>query len=262
MLHSGLDLHKRTLVIATVDAEGRPIRDVQLATKREAITAYVAALPGGPTAQRAVVESTSNWSWLRDLLTSQGVDLRLAHSQHVKALSDATVKTDAVDAATLAQLVRGALVPEAHAWASSVVSPAWRDARDLLRARLQLVAQQVRVKHTITGLLAQYNVTAPSALPPLVQRRVRLLREQATLLGEQAMRLAAELNPVLIPTADVQRLLWIPGVGRVVAFTIWLEADGIGRPHVALPECPRLRQRLSARTRRRQLGREDPARSA
>ena len=28
---------------------------------------------------------------------------------------------------------------------------------------------------------------------------------------------------------DVQRLLWIPGVGRIVAFTIWLEVDGIRR---------------------------------
>ena len=78
-------------------------------------------------------------------------------------------------------------------------------------------------------LLAQYNVTTPAALPPLVQLRVRLLHEQLTLLGDQARRLAAELNPVLIPTPDVQRLLWIPGIGRVVAFTIWREVDGIGR---------------------------------
>jgi transposase len=224
MLHSGLDCHKRTLAIATIDAEGRPVRDVQLPTKREASIADFAALPGGPAAQRAVVESTSNWYWLRDLLASQRTDLRLAHSTPVKAISDATVKTDAVDAATLAQLLRGDLVPEPH-----MATPEWREARDLLRARLQLVSQQVRVKNTITGLLAQYHVTAPSALPPLVQLRVQLLLTQATLRGEQARQLAAELNPVLIPTPDVQRLLWIPGIGRVVAFTIWLEAGGIQR---------------------------------
>jgi hypothetical protein len=33
---------------------------------------------------------------------------------------------------------------------------------------------------------------------------------------------------VLIPTPEVQRLLRIPGIGRVVAFTIGLEVDGIG----------------------------------
>lgn len=131
MLHSGIDLHKRTVVIATVDADGRPIRDVQLPAKREAVTRYFAGRPGGPAAQRAVVESTSTWYWLRDLLVSQGVDLRLGHSKHVKAISYAKVKTDAVDAATLAQLLRGELIPEAH-----MISAEWREARDLLRARL------------------------------------------------------------------------------------------------------------------------------
>lgn len=134
------------------------------------------------------------------------------------------MKTDALDAATLAQLLRSDLIPEAH-----LVSAEWREARVLLRARLQLVRQQVRGKDAITGLLAPYNVTAPTALPPLVQLRVQLLHEQLTLLGGQAKRLAAELNPVLIPMPDVQRLLWIPGIGRVVACTIWLEVDGIGR---------------------------------
>jgi transposase len=224
MLHSGIDLHKRIIVISTVDADGRPVRDAQLPAKREAVTRYFAALDGGPAAQRAVVESTSTWYWLRDLLAAQGVDLRLGHSKHVKAISYAKVKTDAVDAATLAQLLRSDLVPEAH-----MVSPEWREARDLLRARLQLVRQQVRCKNAVTGLLAQYNVTAPAALPPLVQLRVHLLEEQLTLLGAQAKRLAAELNPGLIPTPDVQRLLWIPGIGRIVAFTIILEIDGIRR---------------------------------
>ena len=87
----------------------------------------------------------------------------------------------------------------------------------------------MRCKNAIAGLLAQYDVTTPAALPPLVQLRVRLLEEQLTLLGAQATRLAAELNPMLIPTPDVQRLLWIPGIGRVVACTIMLEIDDIRR---------------------------------
>lgn len=224
MLHSGIDLHKRTVVVATVDADGRAVRDAQLPATRAAVSRYFAALPGGAGDQRAVVESTSTWYWLRDLLAGAGVDLRLGHSKHIKAISYAKVKTDAVDAATLAQLLRSDLVPEAH-----MVSAEWREARDLLRARLQLVRQQVRCKNAIAGLLAQYNVAAPAALPALVQLRVRLLHEQLALLADQAKRLAAELNPVLIPTPDVQRLLWVPGVGRIVAFTIWLEVDGIQR---------------------------------
>jgi transposase len=221
MLHSGIDLHKRTLAIATVTPDGQSVQDRQLPTTRAAVRAYFAALPGP---HRAVVESTSNWYWLRDLLVGSGVDLRLGHSKYIKAISYAKVKTDAVDAATLAQLLRSDLIPEAH-----MVSAEWREARDLLRARLQLVGQQVRCKNTVAGLLAQYNVTTPDALPPLVQLRTTMLAEQSALLGTQAKQLAGALNPLLIPTPDVQRLLWIPGIGRLVAFTILLEVDGIAR---------------------------------
>ena len=68
MLHSGIDLHKRTRTIATVTAEGQPVQDRQLPTTRAAVRAYFAAVPGP---HRAVVESTSTWDWLRDLLASE-----------------------------------------------------------------------------------------------------------------------------------------------------------------------------------------------
>lgn len=32
-----------------------------------------------------------------------------------------------------------------------------------------------------------------------------------------------------MPNPDVQRLLWIPGIGKLVAFTLYLEIDGIDR---------------------------------
>ena len=221
MLHTGIDLHKRSIVFATVDPDGHSVADAKLPTTREAVRRYFAQLP---TPHRAVVESTSTWYWLHDLLRTTQVELKLGHSKYIKAISYAKVTTDAVDASTLAQLLRTDLIPEAH-----MVSAEWREARDLLRARLQLVGQQVRCKNTLDGLLAQYNVTTPSALPPLVQLRTTLLSEQRALLGTQAKRLGAELNPLLIPTKEIQRLLYIPGVGRIVAFTIWLEVDGIAR---------------------------------
>jgi hypothetical protein len=136
MLHSGIDLHKRDVVIVTVDEDGGQVREARLSTSRPAIARYFAALPGP---HRAVVESTSNWYWLRDLCGVTGVDLRLGHSKYIKAISCAKGKTDAIDAATLAQLLRSDLILEAH-----MVSAERREALDLLRARLRLVAQQTR----------------------------------------------------------------------------------------------------------------------
>jgi len=95
------------------------VKTARLRTTRAAVTQYFATL--GPE-QRAVVESTSTWYWLADLLRDQGVGLTLGHSTYIKAISYAKVKTDAVDAATLAlarapPLLRSDLIPAAHAWA-------------------------------------------------------------------------------------------------------------------------------------------------
>jgi transposase len=221
MLHTGIDLHKRDLTATTVDATGEPVKTARLRATRAAVTQYFAAL--GPE-QRAVVESTATWYRLADLLRERGVDLTLGHSKYIKAISYAKVKTDAVDAATLAQLLRSDLIPAAH-----MISPALRESRDLLRQRLVLVAKRTRCKNAVTGLLAQYNVATPEDLPALPRFQCALHAEQRVLLTTQIKRLERELRPTLVPDADVQRLLWIPGIGKTAAFTLYLEIDGIAR---------------------------------
>jgi transposase len=221
MLHSGIDLHKRTVVVSTVDANGQAIDEAELPTTRAVVRAYFTAHPGP---HRAVVESTATWYWLRDLLVPLGVDLRLGHSKYIKAISYAKVKTDAVDAHTLAQLLRSDLIPEGH-----MISAAHREERDLLRARLRLVSQQVRCRLIVEGLLAQYNVRRVEALPALVQLRVEQLAQQRTLLAGHIKQLEQTLVPRLVPTPDAQRLLYIPGIGKIAAFTLLLEIDTIAR---------------------------------
>jgi transposase len=221
MLHSGIDLHKRTIVLSTVDAQGTRLAEAELPTSRAAVLAYFAKHPGP---HRAVVESTATWYWLHDLLIPLGVDLKLGHSKYIKAISYAKVKTDAVDAHTLAQLLRNDLIPEGH-----MISAAHREERDLLRARLRLVSQQVRCRLIVEGLLAQYNVTNVGALPELVRLRVEMLAQQRTLLMAHIKQIEQELAPRLVPTADAQRLLYIPGIGKIAAFTILLEIDTIAR---------------------------------
>lgn len=88
MLYSGIDLHKRTIAIHTVDADGAMVRKADLPTNRAAITAYFTTLDGPP---QAVCECTGMWYWVRDLLVPQGIDLRLAHAKYLNAISYAKV---------------------------------------------------------------------------------------------------------------------------------------------------------------------------
>ena len=98
MLYSGIDLHKRSVVIATVDERGHVVREESVPASRAAVARYFRRLPE-PTV--ATVEATSSWYWIRDLLEHERVPLTLAHAKFVKAIAYAKVKTDAVDALTL-----------------------------------------------------------------------------------------------------------------------------------------------------------------
>ena len=221
MLYSGIDLHKRTSTITTLTPAGDVVRRAKVGNSPDALAAYFRQLPGPHC---ATAEATGSWYWLADLLTAEGVTLTLAHAKFLKAIAYAKVKTDAVDSLTLAQLLRADLIPEAH-----MISPELRPLRDLLRTRLRLVQKEVGTRNSIQRLLEKYNVPEPDALPPMAQLEAALHREQVDLLRSHIRRIEKELNPLLIPNPDVQRLLAIPGIGRLTAFTIVLEVDDVAR---------------------------------
>lgn len=221
MLHTGIDLHKRTCVLATVDDDGERVAEAELRCHRPALVRYFAALPG-PHA--ATVEATSGWYWLADLLATEGVTLSLAHAKFLKAIAYAKVKTDAVDARTLAQLLRVGLIPEAH-----MIAPELRPLRDVMRTRLRLTQKEVGARNSIERLFEKYNVRSVADLPELAQLQAACHQEQVELLRSQIRTLEKSLHPHLVPDPDVQRLLTIPGIGKIGAFTLVLEIDGIER---------------------------------
>jgi transposase len=221
MLQHGIDLHKRTVVIATVDSDGVLLRRSKLPARRPDLIRYFDSLDGP---HRAVVEATGSWYWVADVLKARGVELKLAHARQLKAVAAAKVKTDAVDALTLAQLLRVNLIPEAH-----MVSPELRGYRDVLRTRLRLVQKRTSAKNSISRTLEKYNAQNPGELPPFAYLQFSVYDEQIQLLARQIKELEQLLQEHLIPDDEIQRLLWIPGIGKLGAFTILLETDGMER---------------------------------
>ena len=150
--------------------------------------------------------------------------LVLAHATRVQAIAAAKVKTDKVDSNILALLLRADLIPAAH-----VIAPAHRAPRDLMRTRLRLVAKSVSAQNSIDRLLENFNARDVGELAELYQLQANCHAAQIQLLEDQIGTLERALHPHLIPNAEVQRLLWVPGLGKVNAFTIYTEIDGIAR---------------------------------
>ncbi|OQY73275.1 MAG: hypothetical protein B6D44_07475 [Ignavibacteriales bacterium UTCHB2] len=221
MYYTGIDLHKFTSYLTTVDSSGAIVKQENLKNIAHNFVQYFSAIPGE---HLTTVESTMTWYWLNDLLTSINIPLVLAHAKYVKAIAYAKVKTDKVDSHTLAQLLRMDYIPVAHK-----ISNENRTLRDALRARLKIVQRHTSVTNSMHLLLAKYNYNSPTQLTGIHEFQYEQLSEVEELLNEQMLDLEKQLYPFLIPNDDIQRLLWIPGIGKMNAFTILLEVDDINR---------------------------------
>lgn len=222
MLHS-IDLHKRVLQLATMRDDGEEVlQEARMPACREALSAYLMQWPA--SRHRVVVETTGAWYWVADLLRERGAELKLAHATKVEAITAAKVKTDVADARTLLLMLRLNMVPEAH-----VISPELRELRDLLRLRLRLVEKRTSAVNSIARLLEKYNRDSVCALPELAQAQAGFHREQIALLNAQIRMLEKRVSKELKPNEDVRRLRRIPGIGRLNAWTLYLEIDGIER---------------------------------
>jgi len=101
--------------------------------------------------------------------------------------------------------------------------------RDALRARLKIVQRHTSITNSMQLLLAKYNYDSPTQLTGITKFHYEQLSEVEEILNEQMLELEKQLYPSLIPNEDIQRLLWIPGIGKMNAFTILLEVDDINR---------------------------------
>ena len=107
MMYAGIDLHKRDLVVATESASGRTSRPRRILCRNEGeIVKHFEAL----RPFRAVIEASSSYRWLHELLSPMG-DVILAHPLRLRAIVSARAKTDNLDAAMLAKLLRAGLIP-------------------------------------------------------------------------------------------------------------------------------------------------------
>lgn len=145
----GIDLHRRRSFLTAITDEGEVSLRRRIVNDREAFL----ELLGDPQGTHVALEATYGWEWLSDLLEDAGFELHLAHPLRTRAIAAARVKTDAVDATTLAQLLRAGLLPEAY-----IAPRELRDVRELLRHRVTLVAMRSALKNRVHAILAKHGV--------------------------------------------------------------------------------------------------------
>ena len=232
----GIDLHKKRSFSVLMDREGNLLD--QGGRPNDAMAAFFAAKV--PRSTTAVMEATFNWPFMYDLAGEYVERVLLAHPQKVKMIAEATVKTDKIDARTLAHLARTGYLPTAYAAPRAV-----RELRQLLRHRANLVGDRTRHKNRIHSILARHNLTPPVSDLFGVQGRAFLQSCQGLSLADRRSiddnlaaidffdRHVGEVSRCLEEEVradeQVTLLQTLPGVGLITAAIIRAELGEVGR---------------------------------
>jgi transposase len=155
-VYVGVDVHRKRSQIAVVDAAGDEQRNRNVPNDPAKLMPILGVLPPGTP---VAFEAAYGWGRLVELLEELELEPHLVHPSRGKAIAAARLKNDKVDAATLAQLLRADLLPEAWIAPQQV-----RDLRALLRHRASLVRLSTMAKHRIQAVLADRGIQQQAGL--------------------------------------------------------------------------------------------------
>lgn len=237
-LHCAIDLHGDNGYYGIMNEEGKRVYEKRLPNKLpvilEALEPFKEALCDG-----VVVESTYNWYWLVDGLDKNGYSPRLANPAAVDQYDGLKNADDKTDAFFLAELSRLKILPEGYIYPKED-----RPVRDLLRRRLLLVRHRTAHVLSFQNLIARERGEKISSneiqklYPAEVKKffddprlvlmgqtnieSIRFLKKQINEIEKVALK-EVELKP------EYEKLLTVPGIGKILALTIMLETGDINR---------------------------------
>jgi transposase len=233
----GFDIHKKSISYCVKLADGKIVEEGKLRATREALRQWATSRK---ESWHGAMEATLFSGWIYDALKPFAAKLQMGHPAMMKAIGASKKKNDKLDARMIADLVRCNLLPACY------VAPAEiRELRRMLRYRNLVVAQSVRMKNKMGGLLmeagAEYNkqqlhgkkyftemLETLEEVPESVKDLLRLSRSAMEMFESTQQQLLARLRKEPLIAQRVALLNSIRSVGPVTALTWILE---VGDPH-------------------------------
>jgi transposase len=253
----GLDLGRHSGEAALIDEAGttRPLG--RLEVRRDALEAFAATL--GPDDQVVLEASGNTWA-IADILAGHAGRVVVSNPLRTRAIAQAKVKTDEIDARTLAGLLAADYIPEV--W---VPDQATRELRRRVAFRAGLVRSRTLLRNRVHAILGAALVAAPVADVFGVRGRAWLATVELSADAREALEAhlrlhdatareleGAERSIARLVVADpaVRHLLTIPGVGLTTAASLRAVTGDVGR----FPRPAKLASYLGLDPRVRQSG--------
>lgn len=241
MLYIGIDVHKKLCHACIKDRDGKVLGELSFPNKSYGIDTLLDAIDGSDA--KAVIESTGNlWLPLYLSLEEARVEVILANPKKTKAIAEARLKNDKVDASTLADLLRAGLVAPCYVPPAEI-----RELRSLIRHRMNMVRDRTRVKNRIHALLDKYELKGFNSTDQfgkagmewlegitgklsrvdqlVLDAEIRHIETLNQLIDEVEVSIAEES----VESDDVRLLMGIPGVDYYTAMLFTSEIGDITR---------------------------------
>jgi len=155
----GLDVHKETIAVAIADEGSQPQIHSTIRNEPGAVRSLVKALKGPGVRLVAAYEAGPTGYTLHRQLTRLGVESQVIAPSLTPRPSGNRVKNDRRDALLLARLLRsGDLTP---IW---IPDEAHEALRDLVRARADAKADQLRARHRLSKFLLRKDLRPPAGV--------------------------------------------------------------------------------------------------
>ncbi len=234
---AGLDVHKKTVVACVLDAGGRKVHGESFACTGAELERFARAHLGSHAA--CALEATSNTWAVCGILSSHCGLVKVSNPLKTKAIAQASVKTDKVDAKVLAQLLRCDYLP--GVW---VADDATRRLRQQVARCTALVQDRTAVKNRIHSHLAGELVSAPVdklfettgmtwlkqvPLNPQVRDYIDSDLRILNSLEREIEKLDKQITAAAWKCDQAKLLLTLPGVDYPVAMTLLAALGDIHR---------------------------------
>lgn len=223
----GLDVHRDFCEVAIIE-NGRCRSAPRVVSGAEAIESFARSL--GPDDEVAL-ENTGNARAIAQIIAPHVARVAVANPLAVRAISHAKVKTDRIDAATLAKLLAAGFLPEVFFGDENT-----RVLRRRISRRAQLVKQRTAAKNETHAVLQRnlkgkppvtdlFGVSgrtwlAAQVLPPDEGETVEGCLRQIELLDGEVAAMDRAIAEHALTSQPIRRLMTIPGVAVTSAAAI------------------------------------------
>jgi transposase len=223
----GLDVHREFAQVAIWE-NGLVRQAGQIALCDETLRIFAEGL--GPEDEVAI-EATCNTHAIVRVIEPHVARVIVSNPMKTRAIAEAKVKTDKVDAAVLAELLAADYLPSV--WVADEDTQALR--RQVAR-RTQLVRQRTRLKNQVQAILHRNLIArcplsdmfgvkgrcwlANQALPADEEHAVQALLRQLDFHGQELRIIDAHLGRMALERPEVRRLMTIPGVDATIALSL------------------------------------------